>query len=124
MLPDEKVKCHRTAFEKSCRDMVVNCHCQLWVHISGFNRNTGQQMDHYACVDRVKVDLTIENTQAQQSTAKAVESTRNEFVRSADRNMDAMIQLHDTIVQIAAHQRIPGLLDAKPIAEIEDKRKQ
>jgi hypothetical protein len=122
MLPDEKIKCHHTAFTKKCRDMVVKNHCPKWVHIIGLDRNSGQPMDKFCCVDSILHTLLIENTQMNRETGAAVESTRNEYVRAADRNLEAMVQLHDTMVQAIAHQPFPGLLDVTPKHEaLEDK---
>jgi hypothetical protein len=102
MLPDDKVYCHRTGFRKKCVDMVTKRHCRLWKHVIGLNRNTNQPMDHYDCVDSLKVDLTIENTQMQRETGAAVESTRNEYVRSSDRNLEVMLQVQNEFRQAIA----------------------
>lgn len=80
MLPDEKVMCHHTGFEKSCFDMVTRCKCPKWVKLTGMNPNTGQPVDQYNCADHWLPLLLVENSQQQRQTAAAVESFRNEMV--------------------------------------------
>ncbi len=86
-LPDEKTKCHRTGFEKRCRDMVVDCGCRLWVRVTGTDPQTGQPVDHWGCADawapRLQIDNTITVAREARQTAAAVESLRNEMVRIA-----------------------------------------
>ena len=80
MLPEKGIGCHRTGFEKSCRDMVVEHSCRLWCRISGHNPNTGEPIDKYECADALMPLLTIENSQQQRQTGAAIESFRNEVV--------------------------------------------
>jgi hypothetical protein len=82
-LPDEKIMCHETAFQRSCRDIVVNCRCRKWVQIMGTNPNTGEALNKWDCVDAWMPLLTIENSQMQRQTGAAVESFRNEVVRQS-----------------------------------------
>ena len=82
MLPDDKVMCHETGFERSCRDMVINGRCRKWVQIQGTNPNTGEPMNRWDCVDAWLPLLLIENSQQQRQTAAAVESFRNETVKA------------------------------------------
>ena len=89
MIPDKDIGCHRTGFEKSCRDMVVNHNCRLWCRISGHNPNTGEQIDKYDCSDALMPLLTIENSQQQRQTGAAVESFRNEMVAQNTQRLDA-----------------------------------
>ncbi len=90
MLPDEKVMCHETGFEKSCRDMVINCRCRTWVQIQGANPNTGEAMKRWGCVDALMPLLMIENSQQQRQTGAAVESFRNEMVRANEQTVLAL----------------------------------
>lgn len=87
MLPDEKVMCHETGFEKSCRDMVVNCRCRKWVQIQGNNPNTGEAINRWDCTDAWLPLLLIENSQMQRQTGAAVESFRNEMVQANARTI-------------------------------------
>lgn len=81
-LPDEKIMCHETGFEKSCRDMVVNKRCRKWIQIQGANPNTGEQVNKWDCTDAWLPLLLIENSQMQRQTGAAVESFRNETARN------------------------------------------
>ena len=77
-LPDEKVMCHHTGFEKSCLDLVTKCKCRKWVQVQGTNPNTGDPVNRWDCVDAWLPFLLIENSQMQRQTGAAVESFRNE----------------------------------------------
>lgn len=77
MLPDEKVMCHETAFEKRCRDMVVNCHCRKWIQVMGNNPNTGEPINRWDCADAWAPLLAINTAQQARQTGAAVESLRN-----------------------------------------------
>ena len=85
-LPDEKTMCHHAGFEKSCRDMVVNCACRKWVQVRGTNPNTGEEINRFDCADAWMPILLVENAQQQRQTGAAIESFRNEVVKS---NQDA-----------------------------------
>lgn len=80
LLPDPKIKCHRTGFRKSCRDIVARGQCQLWIGLQGTDPNTGAPIDKFACADSWLPMLMVENSQQQRQTAAAVESFRNEVV--------------------------------------------
>jgi len=86
-LPDKDIKCHHTGFEKSCRDMVVNCNCRKWVNILGADPQTGATFNNWNCLDSFMPKLILENTQQQRQTGAAVESFRNEVVRRHDENL-------------------------------------
>jgi hypothetical protein len=89
MLPDKDIGCHRTGFQKTCRDMVVKHNCRLWCRIAGVNPNTGEQIDKYDCSDAFMPLLMIENSQMQRQTGAAVESFRNEVVAANERALAA-----------------------------------
>lgn len=96
-LPDEKVMCHNTGFEKSCLDMVVRCKCRKWLSIDCINANTGEKFKEYKCADEWYVHLLMENSQQQRQTGAAVESFRNETVkgtREAQQFMAAALMNH------------------------------
>lgn len=85
MLPDEKVMCHHTGFDKSCFDMVTRCKCPKWVKLQGVNPNTGQEIEKYNCADHWLPLLMVENSLQQRQTGAAVESFRNEMVEANTR---------------------------------------
>ena len=70
--------------------------CSWYMHVRGMNPNTGEDVDHWSCDVTWMPMLTIENSQQQRSTAAAVESFRNEVVKSNEENrqlyIDGLIQ--------------------------------
>jgi hypothetical protein len=81
-LPNKEVMCHHTAFQKRCRDMVVECNCRKWVNIQGVHPQTGEAVNRWDCADHWIPVLMIENSKMQRETGAAVESFRNEMVKS------------------------------------------
>ena len=82
MLPDKNILCPATAFQRTCRELCGDC--PKFVHIAGVNPNDGQPVDRFGCVDSFIPMLLIENSQQQRQTGAAVESFRNEMVKSND----------------------------------------
>jgi hypothetical protein len=65
------------------KDVRKVCHkCPLYVSLRGTNPNTGEEVDQWGCSLAFMPMLTIENSQQQRQTGAAVESFRNEMVRS------------------------------------------
>lgn len=65
------------------RDMAEVCHlCPMWVQIRGKNPQSEQEIDRWDCSFALLPLLLIENSQQQRATGAAVESFRNETVRS------------------------------------------
>lgn len=59
------------------------CHkCPLYMHVRGLNPQTGEEMDHWGCSLAFMPVLMIDNTQQQRQTGAAVESFRNEMMKS------------------------------------------
>jgi hypothetical protein len=56
--------------------------CNWFTRLAGINPNTGEAMDEYSCAISWLPVLLIENSQQQKSTSAAVESFRNEMVKS------------------------------------------
>jgi len=54
--------------------------------------NTGEDVDHWGCAVSWMPMLTIENSQQQRQTGAAVESFRNEVVKSNDENRQLYIE--------------------------------
>lgn len=108
MLPDEKVMCHHTSFDKPCREMVVNGRCRKWVQIQGSNPNTGEPVNKWDCVDAWLPFLLIENSQMQRQTGASIDSFRNEVVKA-----------NETATRVIA---VTALQNANGYPYIEDKR--
>jgi len=79
MLPDKAVKCHRTAFTKSCYDGVVKCKCRLWCHVDGLDA-MGRQVDVWGCSDELSIkflhEIAKEIRHATASTDKVATEVR------------------------------------------------
>ena len=56
--------------------------CAWFTQVRGHNPNTGAEVDEWACAIAWLPILLIENSQQQRSTGAAVESFRNEMVKS------------------------------------------
>lgn len=86
MLPDEKIKCPATGFVQSCRSIVTRegCECPKFVSVRMQNPQTGEKVDRYGCVDSFLPMLLIENAQQSRQTGAAIESFRNEVVKSSE----------------------------------------
>jgi hypothetical protein len=56
--------------------------CAWFMKLRGTNPNTGQDIDDYGCSIAWLPVLLIENSQQQRQTGAAVESFRNEMVKS------------------------------------------
>lgn len=81
-LPDKNIHCPATGFDKTCREIIVDCECPKYVQIRGVDPNTGEPVDKFGCVDTFIPMLLIENSQQQRQTGAAVESFRNEMVKT------------------------------------------
>ena len=62
------------------------------MHVRGMNPNTGQEVDHWSCAVAWMPMLQIENSQQQMQTGAAVESFRNEVVKSNQENRQLYIE--------------------------------
>lgn len=60
----------------------VGLKCSWFTQVRGTNPNTGKEVDEWACSVAWLPVLLIENSQQQRQTGAAVESFRNEMVKS------------------------------------------
>lgn len=74
---ESKANCPLNNFEP-CKQL----DCAWFLKIAGTNPNTGQPIDEWGCSMSWLPILLIENGRQQHSTAAAVESFRNEMVKS------------------------------------------
>lgn len=72
-----KTNCPLNNFEP-CKEL----ECAWFTQIRGHNPNTGAELDEWGCAISWMPILMIENSQQQRSTGAAVESFRNEMVKS------------------------------------------
>lgn len=61
--------------------------CTWYMLVRGANPNTGEEVDNWGCAVAWMPVLTIENSQQQRQTGAAVESFRNEMVKSNELNL-------------------------------------
>lgn len=81
-----KANCPLDGF-KSCRQL----ECAWFMKIRGNNPNTGEEVDEYGCSIAWLPMLMIENSQQQRSTGAAVESFRNEMVKSNETSQHVLM---------------------------------
>jgi len=77
MKVESKSNCPLDGF-KPCRQL----ECAWFMQIRGTNPNTGEPVDEWGCSMAWLPMLMIENSQQQRGTSAAVESFRNEMVKS------------------------------------------
>ena len=107
MFPDDKTMCHRTAFEKRCFDMVVNCKCRSWVRVQGRDLND-KPIDIYDCADhwgpQIAQQATAQLSQQLTTIAQSIDNLRKEVGHAQDASVvGALDKLNDNIRQL------PGL---------------
>ena len=70
----------------------IGLQCSCFTQIRGITPNTGEPVDEWGCAITWMPMLLIENSQQQRSTGAAVESFRNEVVKSNQENQQLYIQ--------------------------------
>jgi hypothetical protein len=68
------------------KDECVGLKCSFFTQVRGTNPNTGKEVDEWACAIAWLPILLIENSQQQRQTGAAVESFRNEVVKSSNQS--------------------------------------
>lgn len=80
--------------------------CRWYIEVHGRNPNTGEDVKDWACSMAWLPMLMIENSQQQRSTGAAVESFRNEMVRSNEMSQQVLLatvkEVHPEIKVIEA----------------------
>jgi hypothetical protein len=69
----------------------VGLTCAWYTRVQGIDNNTGNQVDNYECAISWLPMLLIENSGQQRSTGAAVESFRNEMVRSNEQSQQLLL---------------------------------
>lgn len=65
--------------------------CSWFTQVRGTNPNTGKEVDEWGCAVVWLPVLLIENSQQQRQTGAAVESFRNEMVRSNENSQRVLL---------------------------------
>jgi hypothetical protein len=69
----------------------VGITCAWYTRVQGIDNNTGNQVDNYECAISWLPMLLIENSGQQRSTGAAVESFRNEMVKSNEQSQQLLL---------------------------------
>lgn len=83
-LPDEKIMCHHTGFEKSCFDMVTKCKCRKWVSFIGAHPQTGAEVNVTDCRDHLEHLFWVEAARQQRGTTASVDKLATEVAKAND----------------------------------------
>jgi hypothetical protein len=65
--------------------------CAWYTRVQGYDVNSGNQVDSYECAITWLPMLLIENSGQQRSTGAAVESFRNEMVKSNEQSQQLLL---------------------------------
>ena len=88
----------------------VGLQCSWFTLVRGTHPQTGQEVDEWGCAVTWLPVLMIENSQQQRQTGAAVESFRNEVVKSAEDVAQRMLQSTEpNVIQIFGGQSSPLL---------------
>lgn len=69
----------------------IGLKCSWFTQVRGANPQTGEVVDEWACAVKWFPFLMIENSQMQRQTGAAVESFRNEMVKSNQTTLQLML---------------------------------
>ena len=88
----------------------IGLQCSWFMLVRGKHPQTGQDVDEWGCAITWLPVLLIENSQQQRQTGAAVESFRNEVVKSAEDVTQRMLQSTEpNVIQIFGGQGDPLL---------------
>lgn len=86
------------------KEECVGLKCNWMTQIRGSNPNTGTEIDEWNCAITWLPLLIIENSQQQRQTGAAVESFRNEMVKSNETSQQVLLTAAATF---ATNQMLP-----------------
>lgn len=66
--------------------------CRFWIHVLGKDPQTGKDIDNADCAFAWTPVLMIENSKVNRETGAAVESFRNEMVKSNEASQQVLLQ--------------------------------
>lgn len=69
----------------------VGITCAWYTRVQGVDMNTGNQIDNYECAVTWLPMLLIENSGQQRQTGAAIESFRNEMVKSNEQSQQLLL---------------------------------
>tara|TARA_S200000501_G_scaffold365197_1_gene398324 strand:- start:1610 stop:1945 length:336 start_codon:yes stop_codon:yes gene_type:complete len=80
----------------------IQMQCSWFTQVRGMNPNTGEEVDDWSCAITWLPTLMIENSQQQRATGAAIESFRNETVKST---MKAQ-EIYQRELELKAQERL------------------
>ena len=92
--------------KKDCVGLV----CAWFTRVQGIDTNTGNQIDEYQCAIAWMPMLLIENSGQQRQTGAAVESFRNEMVKSNETSQKVLL----ASLGFQRQQDQPSVLEISP----------
>ena len=94
----------------------IQLQCAWFTQVRGMNPNTGEEVDDWSCAVTWLPTLMIENSQQQRHTSSAIESFRNETVKST---MKAQ-EIYQRELELKAQERLQQSKQIKNVTEIEE----
>ena len=94
----------------------IHLQCAWFTQVRGVNPNTGEEVDDWSCAVTWLPSLMIENSQQQRQTGAAIESFRNETVKST---MKAQ-EIYQRELELQAQERLMKSNQIKNVTEIEN----
>ena len=91
----------------------IGLQCSWFTQVRGMNPNTGEETDEYGCAVTWLPLMMIENSQQQRATGAAIESFRNETVKST---MKAQ-EIYQEELKLKAQQQSKQLHNISPEVE-------
>ena len=94
----------------------IGLQCSWFTQIRGMNPNTGEEIDDWSCAVTWLTTLMIENSQQQRATGAAIESFRNETVKST---MKAQ-EIYQRELELKAQERLLKSRQIENVTETEE----
>ena len=93
----------------------IQLQCAWFTQVRGVNPNTGEEVDDWSCAITWLPSLMIENSQQQRQTGAAIESFRNETVKST---MKAQ-EIYQRELELKAQERLMQSRQIKNVTDID-----
>ena len=93
----------------------IQLQCAWFTQVRGMNPNTGEEIDDWSCAVTWLPTLMIENSQQQRHTSSAIESFRNETVKST---MKAQ-EIYQRELELKAQERLMQSRQIKNVTDID-----
>lgn len=102
MLPDEKIMCHHTHFEKRCFDLVTQSKCRKWRNLVGTDPQTGTSLNVWDCVDGLQHQIQLDTGKAVMHMVASLDKLATEVATSNDTGMaSALMGLNAQVRRVA-----------------------